>query len=276
MHAGAAQVHSHRPMVLLLRLGPFLLPLLAHAAAAAGGPTPPPPPAGHRYLLPQPPYRMFSFAYNATAGGPDCKRSGNHFHSYYCDNKTTTIAIPTDVLYPPHTYNLLNPAMCFNTTTPLVNWLNKRGVACMAWRTCWNKKFGKATNDSTVVDYFANVIKSAALKGATAIGMDECGDLFGPHWGHLPGDIPGLKKMSLAAKGLRQGKTLHPNLFVAAWNPGGEAETDGSGKGRGGVFSNLMKDHTFDLAMFETCELLLPCPILKLDLPVVAALLTLR
>ena len=51
-------------------------------------------------------------------------------------------------------------------------------------------------------------------------GMDECGDLAGPKWGHIPGDIPGLKKMTLAAEGFRQGKKLHPELFVAAWNPG--------------------------------------------------------
>ena len=207
------------------------------------------------YLLPRPPYRMFSFAYNATAGGPDCKRSDNKYHTRYCDNKTTDTAIPTDVLYPRHTYNLLNPAECFNTTTPLAKWLNKRGVACMTWESCWNVRFAGNTstiNDSTVIAHFSNVIASPALNGATALGLDECGDLVGPKWGHLPGDIPGEKKMSLAAKGFRQGKKMHPDLFVAAWNPGSGAETDGSGRGRGGVFSGLMKDHTFNLAMFET------------------------
>ena len=237
----------------MMRLGPLVLPLLAHAAAEptppidtvpAGREAPAPPPA-HRYLLPRPPYRMFSFAYNATAGGPDCKRSDSRYHNYYCDNKTTTTAIPTDALYPPHTYNLLNPAECFNTTTPLADWLNRRGVACMTWEKCWNEKFKKGTNDSTVVAYFANVIASPAQNGATAIGMDECGDLVGPKWGHLPGEIPGQKKMALAAQGLRQGKKQYPDLFVAAWNPGSGAEADG-------IFSGLMKDYTFDLAMFET------------------------
>ena len=196
-------------------------------------------------LLPRPPYRMFAFAYNATAGGPDCKRSDNKYHKYYCDNKTTTTAIPTDVLYPPHTYNLLNPSECYNTTTPLADWLNQRGVACMAWESCWNTHFAKDTNDSTVIEHFAEVITGPASMGATAIGLDECGDLVGPHWGHLPGQIPGVKKMSLAAKGLRKGKKQHPSLFVAAWNPGSSAEKDG-------IFSGLVKDHTFDLAMFET------------------------
>jgi beta-glucanase (GH16 family) len=97
----------------------------------------------------------------------------------------------------------------------------------------------------TVISYFSNVITTPAQNGATAIGMDECGDLVGPKWGHLPGEIPGVHKMALAAKGLRQGKKLYPDLFVAAWNPGSGAEADG-------IFSGLMKDHTFDLAMFET------------------------
>jgi hypothetical protein len=38
---------------------------------------------------------------------------------------------------------------------------------------------------------------------------------------------------------------MRPKLFVAAWNPGGSAEPDG-------IFSGLMKDGTFNLAMFET------------------------
>jgi hypothetical protein len=203
-------------------------------------------PGAHRTsLLPRPPYRMFAFAYNATAGGPDCKRSDTKSHNYYCDNKTTTTAIPTDVLYPPQTYNLLNPAECYNTTKPLADWLNNRGVACMAWESCWNTHFANITNDSTVTEHFAQVITGPASKGATAIGMDECGDLVGPHWGHLPGQIPGEKKMMLAAKGLREGKKQHPSLFVAAWNPGSSAEKDG-------IFSGLVKDHTFNLAMFET------------------------
>ena len=52
--------------------------------------------------------------------------------------------------------------------------------------------------------------------------------------------------MSLAAEGYRRAKKLRPHLFIAAWNPGFGAEPDG-------VFSGLMKDGTFDLAMFETC-----------------------
>ena len=215
-----------------------LLLLLPTVTTAAPG-------AHHTSLLPRPPYRMFAFAYNATAGGPDCKRSDTKSHNYYCDNKTTTTAIPTDVLYPPQTYNLLNPAECYNTTKPLADWLNNRGVACMAWESCWNTHFTNTTNDSTVTEHFAQVITGPASKGATAIGMDECGDLVGPHWGHLPGQIPGEKKMMLAAKGLREGKKQHPSLFVAAWNPGSSAEKDG-------IFSGLVKDHTFNLAMFET------------------------
>ena len=76
--------------------------------------------------------------------------------------------------------------------------------------------------------------------------------------------------MALAAEGFRQGKAAHPELFVAACmccssvptvnqlplfnsdcdcpaltgNPGMSAEPDG-------IFSSLMKDGTFDLAMFE-------------------------
>jgi hypothetical protein len=199
----------------------------------------------HHSLLPRAPYRMFAFAYNSTAGGPHCAKSDSGSGRHYCDNETVATAIPADKLYPPHTYNLLNPAECYNTTTPLADWLNKRGVACMAWESCWNTHFAKTTNDSTVIEHFAEVIAGPARKGATAIGMDECGDLVGPHWGHLPGQIPGVKKMSLAAKGLRQGKKQHPSLFVAAWNPGSSVEKDG-------IFSSLVKDHTFDLAMFET------------------------
>ena len=40
-------------------------------------------------------------------------------------------------------------------------------------------------------------------------------------------------------------KKLYPELFVAAWNPGSGPEPDG-------IFSGLMKDGTFNIAMFET------------------------
>jgi hypothetical protein len=80
-------------------------------------------------------------------------------------------AVPTDTLYPPHTYNLNNPAECFNTTAPLADWLNERGVACMTWATCWERGIKpNATNDS-VIEYFKNIIVSPAINGATAIGM---------------------------------------------------------------------------------------------------------
>ena len=116
----------------------------------------------------------------------------------------------------------------------------------MTWSTCWQPTpaITNTSNDSTVIDFYRGLITSPAESGATSIGMDECGDLAGPHWGHIPGDIPGVKKMTLAAEGFRQGKAAHPNLFVAAWNPGTSGEPDG-------VFSGLMKDGTFDLAMFE-------------------------
>jgi hypothetical protein len=203
-----------------------------------------------QYLMPKPPYRMFSFAYNTTAGGPDCHRDHSVASGFSCSNKSSTgpTVIPTDVLYPPHTYNLLNPAECYNTTTALASWLNQRGVACMSWTSCWNHQFPNTTNDSTVIAHFSEIIASPARNGATAIGMDECGDLAGPKWGHIPGVIPGVQYMALAAQGLRQGRKASKeasSLFVAAWNPGPTAELDG-------IFSGLMNDHTFDLAMFET------------------------
>ena len=129
-------------------------------------------------------------------------------------------AVPTDALYPSHTYNLNNPTECFNTTVPLADWLNEHGVACMTWATCWEHSIHPNASNASVIEYFKNLIAEPAVNGATAIGMDECSDLAGPKWGHIPGDIPGLKKMTLAAEGFRQGKKLHPELFVAAWNPG--------------------------------------------------------
>ena len=106
-------------MVLLAVVGLLqLVPLVPGTSSSPG--------THHSLQLPKPPYRMFAFAYNATAGGPDCKRSDNKYHNYHCDNETTTTAIPADVLYPPHTYNLLNPSECYNTTAPLADWLNRR------------------------------------------------------------------------------------------------------------------------------------------------------
>ena len=203
------------------------------------------------FLVPRPPYRMWSFAYNATAGGPTCVKDKHN--NVNCSAAEEATAVPADDLYKPHSYNLLNPGNCYpksNTTEQssalLSHWLADRGVACMAWEHCWNAHFNpNTTNDSTVVASFRDVIVRSAQRGAVSIGLDECGDLSGPIWGHRPGDIPGEHKMALAAEGFRQGKKLYPELFVAAWNPGSGPEPDG-------VFSGLMKDGTFDLAMFET------------------------
>ena len=196
-------------------------------------------------LLPLPPFRMWSFAYNTTTSGPVCSNVLGNPLADHCApaNKTTPSAMPIDALYPPHTYNLVNPDICWSSTKPLTSWLNQRGVACMVWGHCWNAKLNPNTNDSTAIAHFRNVIVAPATAGATSLGMDECADLTGP-WGHLPNDIPGEKKMALAAEGFRQGKKLHPDLFVAAWNPGSNAEPDG-------VFGDLVKDGTINLAMFE-------------------------
>jgi hypothetical protein len=183
-------------------------------------------------LRPRPPYRMWAYAYNSTAP-VDCFEDGNGHQT--CGNRSIATAVPTDYLYPPHTYNLNTPAECFNTTQPLATWLAKRGVACMTWSTCWQPALGSisnTSNDSTVIDFFRRLIASPAENGATSIGMDECGDL-GPD-PYVPGDIPGRRKMALASEGFRQAKAAHPELFVAAWNPGMGAEPDG-------IFSKLMK-----------------------------------
>eukprot|EP01052_Picozoa_sp_SAG31_P003171 SAG31_NODE_119_length_23948_cov_9.957105_18_plen_253_part_00 len=205
------------------------------------------------YLKPRPPYRMWAFAYNATAGGPDCTK--DRHRRWSCNNETLPTETAVDRLYPPHSYNLLNPGSCYplskgdeNSTLLLTSWLKKRGVACLAYESCWSHdKLPPNSSNSSVIAHFQQIIVSAADRGATAIGLDECGDLSGPKWGHKPGDIPGERKMALAAEGYRRAKSLRPHLFIAAWNPGFGAEPDG-------VFSGLMKDGTFDLAMFETCE----------------------
>jgi hypothetical protein len=227
---------------MLARPGAWLPIAVAAAAAGAAAAAPP-----TQHLLPRPPYRMMSFAYNTTAGGPQCTRDSHRRWSCNASAPPDKTAVPVDTLYPPNTYNLLNPGFCYpnsntteRTTGVQSDWLDKRGVACMAWGHCWNKKFPNTTNDSTVIASFRQVIVGAADEGATAVGLDECGDLSGPHWGHIPGDIPGMKKMTLAAEGFRQGKAARPHLFVAAWNPGSSAEADG-------IFSGLMKDGTFDL-----------------------------
>ena len=147
--------------------------------------------------------------------------------------------------WPAGQYNLINPASCWSSTAPLSSWLNQRGVACMAWGHCWNAKLDpNTTNDTAAIAHYRDTIVAPAAAGATALGMDECADLSGPHYGHMPKDIPGEKKMALAAEGFRQGKQLHPDLFIAAWNPGSTAEPDGT-------FGKLVKDGTIDLAMFE-------------------------
>ena len=236
-----------------LSAAPPLLLLAAGAAAAMGSPLPAdpdPPPAD--YLRPRPPYRMWAFAYNATAGGPNCTKSKHR--TYSCTQPPVPTATPVDTLYPPHSYNLLNPGACYplsttaeKSTTLLTRWLKDRGVACLAWESCWShSKILPNASNASVIEHFQSAIVGAADRGAAAIGLDECGDLAGPKWGHEPGEMPGVKKMSLAAEGYRRAKKLRPHLFIAAWNPGFGAEPDG-------VFSGLMKDGTFDMAMFETC-----------------------
>jgi hypothetical protein len=231
----------------------MLLPLLITGAAVAMSSfTSAPLPSTADYLRPSPPYRMWAFAYNATAGGPNCTMSKHR--QWSCTQPPVPTATPVDTLYPPHTYNLLNPRGCYplstseeNSTTLLTRWLKRRGVACLAWESCWShaKILPNASNTS-VIEHFQSVIVGAADRGAVAIGLDECGDLAGPKWGHKPGEMPGEKKMALAAEGYRRAKKIRPHLWIAAWNPGFAAEPDG-------LFSGLMKDGTFDLAMFETC-----------------------
>ena len=207
------------------------------------------------YLMPHPPYRMWAFGYNATAGGPTCVT--DEHHRVNCSESRAATSVPVDQLFPAHSYNLLNPGTCYpksntseGSTALLSQWLASRGVACMAWEHCWNVKINPNTNDSAVIADFRSLITRSAERGATAIGLDECGDLVGSKWGHLKGDIPGEHKMALAAEGFRQGKKLHPELFVAAWNPGDGPEPDGR-YSHDGIFSGLMKDGTFNLAMFE-------------------------
>jgi hypothetical protein len=166
-----------------------------------------------QHLLPRPPYRMWYNPYNSTEASPTCTRDDNN-HMWSCNASVPVapVAVPLDTLYPLDSYNVLYPGTCFpnsntteNSTGLLADWLDKRGVACMSWAPCWNVRCGNTTNDSTVIADFRDIIVSSADRGATAIGLDECGDLRG-RWGHLPGEIPGLKKMALAAEGFRRGK----------------------------------------------------------------------
>jgi hypothetical protein len=158
-----------------------------------------------QYLLPHPPFRMWYNSYNSTEAGPACARDDNN-HMWSCNASTPVapVIVPLDTLYPPNSYNVLYPGFCFpnsntteKTTGLLADWLDKRGVACMSWAPCWNVRLGNTTNDSTAIASFRSIIVENADRGATAIGLDECGDLRG-RWGHLPGEIPGLKKMTLA------------------------------------------------------------------------------
>ena len=132
---------------------------------------------------------MWAFAYNTTAP-MNCFEDGNGLQRCVSNSQGAfdflPTAVPTDYLYPPHSYNLDNTVACMNTTQPLANWLNQRGVACMDWATCWEGSAAtkNTTNDSTTRDFFESIIAKPAERGATAIGMDECGELEGPKWGH--------------------------------------------------------------------------------------------
>jgi len=88
-------------------------------------------------------------------------------------SETASLCGQQDWLYPPHTYNLNNPAECYNTTAPLSDWLNARGVACMTWSTCWQPtaSITNTSNDSTVIDFYRRLITTPAENGATSIGM---------------------------------------------------------------------------------------------------------
>ena len=190
----------------------LLIGLVVEAIAAVGTTV------EHHHLLPRAPYRMNSFSYNATAGGPSCTLGygpdGRHWRCNATASPDETV-VPVDKLYPPNAYNLLNPGFCYpngntteNTTGLLADWLDKRGVACMAWGTCWSHGLGmgNSTNssvDSTVITHFRNAIVGLADEGATAIGLDECGDLNGPEWGHIPGEIPGSVPVDLCNTGLQ-------------------------------------------------------------------------
>eukprot|EP01052_Picozoa_sp_SAG31_P018854 SAG31_NODE_1352_length_8668_cov_38.573229_6_plen_198_part_00 len=135
-------------------------PAGAASEAAVPGPLHLQPP-----LLPHPPYRMWSFAYNATTGGPECKRSQSRPVHYYCDNATADYK---EELYPPNSYNLLNPAECFNTTQPQARWLAQRGVACMAWESCWNTKLAPNSTDEAVIGggcYFLGFVQLSEKYG---------------------------------------------------------------------------------------------------------------
>jgi hypothetical protein len=178
---------------------------------------------------------MWSFSYNLTA-------------DLYCNTSNCYPSVkvgqqvPTSYLHPPGTYNLANPANC--NVPEMRQWLASQGVACMEWSWCWDTPFPmNGTNDSTVIAGFKETVLGAA-NFSGAIGMDECGEL---PTSLIPGhDRTGTEKMALAAEGFRQAKRERPGLFFAAWNCGARD-----------VFSGLMKDGTFDLAMFEACVSLL-------------------
>ena len=205
-----------------IRLAPACC-FLAAAAIAATQASPPP-------VRPVPPYRMWAFAYNFS-GGLFCNTTNGTFE---CDpTHHVPTAVPIARLYPPHTYNIINPGRC--SSLEEVAWLGQRGITCMGWSWCFNMPTTAAMNDSTIVDHF----RFAALgNGATfaqaspIVGMDECAE--------LPG-LDGAHKMALAAEGYRAAKKEQPELFLAAWNIGATS-----------VFSPLMRDGTIDLAIFET------------------------
>lgn len=100
-------------------------------------------------------FAVWSFSYNATEGGPECSRDNHRHWSCNTSAPPDATAVPVDKLYPPHTYNLLNPGFCYpnsntteNTTGALSDWLDERGIACMAWGHCW-KGLPNTTNDSS-------------------------------------------------------------------------------------------------------------------------------
>ena len=161
---------------------------------------------------------MMSFGYNQTASLL-CNASGCY------PDAAVAQRVPTDYLYPPHSYNIANPADC---TRPAVrDWLAQRGVTCMEWQYCWNVPVPPNASDVEIIAMF----KLQALGGPTrggVTGMDECGEVD-PH------------RMQLAAQGFREARNERPGMFLAAWNIGAHS-----------VFDELMHDGTIDLAIFET------------------------
>ena len=143
--------------------------------------------------------------------------------------------LPTSALYPPGTVNFL-PTGGFKANE--VPAMRSYGITPLGWAYCWNSPYvpshngSKIENASAAIGYFkSQALCAKCAPGVPGVGLDECNNGNGRY--------DGVKE--LAAAGFRQAKKSKPEVVIAGWGANDDDE----------VYTSLMADGTFDLAMIE-------------------------